>query len=87
MLPITFQPENSKPEGKLNFKITKLDCCVWQSIRMEITIPIVRADLKSIKSHIERLHSLGNQMPGQVSALWKFKWRAFSLKVRKSYFT
>lgn len=57
MLPITFQPENSKLEGKLNFEITKLNCCLWQSTRMEITIRIVRAGLKSIKSCAVRLHS------------------------------
>ena len=85
MLPITFQPENSKPEGKLNFKLTKLNCCLWQSTKMEITIPIVRAGWKSIKSHAVRLHSPENQMPGQGSILWKFKLRIFSLNAWKSF--
>lgn len=87
MLPITFQPENSKLEEKLNFKITKLNCCLWQSTRMEITITIVRAGSKSIKSCIMRMCSPEDQMLGQGDTLWEFKWRAFWLNAGKSNFT
>lgn len=72
MLPITFQSENSKLEKKkLNFKITKLNCCLWQSTRREITITIEREGLESLKSCTVKICLPGNQTPGQGDTLWK----------------
>lgn len=72
MFPITFQSENSKLEKKkLNFKITKLNCCLWQSTRREITITIEREGLESLKSCTVKMCLPGNQTPGQGDTLWK----------------